>query len=281
MILLADSGSTKTDWSCVDGERIVRFHTIGLSPYFVTKEVVLSELTANMPTEIDPATIEAVYFYGTGCGRTESKGLIVDSLQTMFVNATVVVDSDLVGAAKACYGSQPGLVAILGTGMNIGYWNGTTVETPMASLGFILGDEGSGADLGKRLLSALFEKKLSQNVEKAFFEQYPITLGEVLDRVYKQPRPNAYLASFAPFLSRHIDDETIRSLVNSAFSDFCSTYFVPMMQRYNTKKVSFVGSLALAFKDLIVLNLQETGGEMGIVVVKPMEMLEKQVFDRF
>ncbi len=281
MILIADSGSTKTDWACVEGERIVHFHTIGLSPYFVTKEVVQSEIGNNLPSEIDPKAVQSIYFYGTGCGRAESKQLIEDSLQSLFVNATVVVDSDLVGAARACYGSQSGLVAILGTGMNIGYWDGKSIETPMPSLGFILGDEGSGADLGKRLLSALFEKKLSKNVEKAFFEQYQISLGDVLDRVYKQPRPNAYLASFAPFLAQHLDDKTVCSLVNSAFSAFCTTYFVPMMQRYNTKTVSFVGSLALAFEKMIVLNLQEVGGEVGEIVVRPMEKLEKQSFEKF
>lgn len=274
MILIADSGSTKTDWACIDGTNVYHFQTIGLSPYFVTQEVIIKEVSAHLPTAVDSKSVQSVYFYGTGCGRPESRMLVENALHDLFGNATIIVDSDLVGAAKACYGTQSGLVAILGTGMNIGFWNGKTVETPMPSLGYILGDEGSGADLGKRLLSALFKKQLSKQVEQAFFEQYPITIGEVLDRVYKQPRANAYLASFAPFLSHHLDDETVRSIVNSTFSDFCNVYVVPLMNQFNTKKLSFVGSLASAYKDLIVLNLQEVGCTVGEIVARPLEKLE-------
>lgn len=277
MKLLADSGSTKTDWACLTGEETLHFSTIGMNPYFVTAAQIEAELRAHFPKNVETTSVTEIYFYGSGCGRDESKQLIENALRAFFPQASIVVESDLVGAAVACYGKDPGLVAILGTGMNVGYWNGQTLETPLPSLGYVLGDEGSGADLGKRLVRGVFEKRLPSSLIDAFFAAYPITLQELLDNVYKQPRPNAFLAKFAPFIVSHKNETAVQRIINDAFSELFTYYIAPLMKTYQTQKISFVGSIARVLDEYLVLKAQEENCNLGVIISKPLDVLEIKI----
>ncbi len=273
MKIVADSGSTKTDWACLTDKETIHFSTIGMNPYFVTTEQVVAELSAHFPKNVEAASISEVHFYGSGCGRDESKQVIEKALRSCFPKATISVESDLVGAAVACYGKEAGLVAILGTGMNVGYWNGQTLETPLPSLGFILGDEASGADLGKRLVRGVFEKRLPQSLIDAFFATYPITLQELLDRVYKQSCPNTFLAQFAPFVIAHKNESATQKIINEAFSDLFTYYINPLMKAYKTQKISFVGSIAHALSEYIVLKTQKEKYSLEKIISRPLDFL--------
>ena len=274
MILVADSGSTKTNWACIDKTRSIHFNTIGLNPYFVTEEIVKTEIQSNFPKEISTDGISEIYFYGSGCGRAESQQTIKHALQAIFTNAKIVVDSDLVGAAIACYGREKGIVAILGTGMNIGYWDGISLETPMPSLGYIFGDAGSGAVLGKKLIQAVFEKRVSQLIIDAFQHKYHLQVSELLDKVYKQPRPNAYLASFVPFLSENVANEEIQRILHDSYAEFAMVYVKPISETYLSKQISFVGSLSVVFKTFLMDELSNIGVKTKDFVSSPLEKIE-------
>ncbi|MCQ2959738.1 MAG: ATPase [Bacteroidales bacterium] len=276
MILIADSGSTKTAWVCVEGDKSIRFNTIGMNPYFVTKENIIDELSSNLPKEVCKDSIKEIYFYGSGCGRVESQQIVKDALKSLFIKAKICVDSDLVGAAIACYGNSSGIVAILGTGMNIGYWNGEKLETPMPSLGYIFGDAGSGAVLGRKLIQAIFEKRVSQELIDLFQQKYNLTLAELLDRVYKQPRPNTFLASFVPFFSENISNKELNKIVGDAYKEFATVYAEPIAREYDTNTIAFVGSLAQVFSDTLSNNLNQVGLQVKKIVASP--LLEMQHF---
>lgn len=278
MKIVADSGSTKTDWACLTDKEIFHFGTIGMNPYFVTTEQIVAELSIHFPKNREVVSVSEVHFYGSGCGRDESKQVVEKALRSFFPNASISVESDLVGAAIACYGTEAGLVAILGTGMNVGYWNGKTLETPLPSLGFILGDEASGADLGKRLVRGVFEKRLPQSLIDTFFAAYPISLQEILDRVYKQSSPNAFLAQFAPFVIAHKNERAMQEIIDETFSDLFTYYINPLMKMYKTQKISFVGSIAKALSDYLVVKTQKENCSLGLIISRPLDFLEKIIF---
>lgn len=275
MILVADSGSTKTNWACIDKTQSIHFNTIGMNPYFVTEEQVKSEIQDNFPKTVSPSEITALYFYGSGCGREESQMIIKNMLQSIFPKAKITVDSDLVGAAIACYGREKGIVAILGTGMNIGYWDGEKLETPMPSLGYIFGDAGSGAVLGRKLIQSVFEKRFSQALVDKFQQKYHLQLPELLDKVYKQPRPNAYLASFVPFLTENLDNGEIQKMLHDAYKEFANVYAKPIAQMYSVTKISFVGSISVVFQNILRDELAQIGVENTFVLASPLQKIEK------
>ena len=175
MILIADSGSTKTDWVLISDTESVSFQTIGFSPYFVEHSDVSSILLSALPETINTDTITQIFFYGAGCGTESSQKIIETALSQIFTLANIQINTDLVGAAIALLGNKSGIIAILGTGMNIGFWNGTNIEYTSPSLGYILGDEGSGAYIGKQLLSGYFYEEMPQEIIKEFKFKYNLT----------------------------------------------------------------------------------------------------------
>lgn len=274
MILVADSGSTKTEWSCIAEQSTTRFNTIGMNPYFVTEEMICKEIRNNFPTQYQTNDIDAIYFFGSGCGREESKAIVRNALQAIFVHANITVDSDLVGAAIANYGNEQGIISILGTGMNIGYWDGQSVHTPLPSLGFILGDAGSGSALGKTLIKNIFERQMTSQTTEAFFNQYKLTVTELLEAVYKRPRPNAYLASFVPFIAEHKDLEDIQLLIRSVFANFTNIYAKQIAADFQSDKIAFVGSIAKIFQNELRESLQTANIQLTKISSHPIEGME-------
>ena len=281
MILLADSGSTKTDWACIDdAQQMFHFQTIGLNPYFVTEEQICDEITRNFSqctmhnAQCTMDSVSKIYFYGSGCGRAESKQLIENALRKLFSHAEIIVDSDLKGAAIACYGNTKGIVAILGTGMNIGFWDGKDLQTPMPSLGYIFGDAGSGAVLGRKLIKAVFEKRLSDSLIKKFQNTYHVSLPNLLDRVYKQPRPNTYLAGFAPFYAENLGNQEIQTILHEAYREFAEVYAKPIAEKYGVGEISFVGSIANVFSEILAEELAVFGLKIHAIITAPIKCFE-------
>jgi len=270
-ILIADSGATKTDW-CVakNGEILFRFTGKGISPVYQSEDEITEEIQKNVYPLLKNRPIDAVYFYGSGC-IPEKTAVVRNAIYQSLPVETIEVYSDLVGAAHALCGHEAGIACILGTGSNSCEWDGKTIVKHIPPLGFILGDEGSGAVLGKLLLSDALKNRLSPGLKEKLLEQYGLTQGIIIDRVYKQPFPSRFLASFSPFILENIEDSTIRRIVNTNFSDFLERNI--MQYHYRENKVNFVGSIAFHYADYLKETADSKGIRIGTIYASPMEGL--------
>ena len=275
MKLIADSGSTKTDWCLMDGSTVMkRIKTKGFNPFFETEKEIEYELSNALVPKIPRGTkIEAIHFFGAGC--TPEKAPIVARALMMQVSdeARVEVCSDMVGAARALCGNEPGIVCILGTGSNSCEYDGKKIVKNVSPLGFILGDEGSGAVLGKILVGDLLKNQLGEELKEKFLAQYHLTTAEIIDRVYRQPFPNRFLASLQPFMEDNLDNEAIFYLVMEAFSHFIARNV--MQYDYQHLPVHFTGSVAYAYRKVLEKSAELTGIQLGIITNSPMEGLIK------
>lgn len=275
MKLIADSGSTKTDWCLMDGNIVMkRIKTKGFNPFFETEKEIEYELSNALVPKIPRGTkIDAIYFFGAGC--TPEKAPIVARALMMQVSdeARVEVCSDMVGAARALCGNEPGIVCILGTGSNSCEYDGKKIVKNVSPLGFILGDEGSGAVLGKILVGDLLKNQLGEELKEKFLTQYKLTTAEIIDRVYRQPFPNRFLASLQPFMEDNLDNEAIFYLVMEAFSHFIARNV--MQYDYQHLPVHFTGSVAYAYRKVLEKSAELTGIQLGIITNSPMEGLIK------
>jgi N-acetylglucosamine kinase-like BadF-type ATPase len=270
-ILIADSGATKTDW-CVakNGEILFRFTGKGISPVYQSEDEITEEIQKNVYPLLKNRPIDAVYFYGSGC-IPEKTAVVRNAIYQSLPVETIEVYSDLVGAAHALCGHEAGIACILGTGSNSCEWDGKTIVKHIPPLGFILGDEGSGAVLGKLLVSDALKNRLSPGLKEKLLEQYGLTQGIIIDRVYKQPFPSRFLASFSPFILENIEDSTIRRIVNTNFSDFLERNI--MQYHYRENKVNFVGSIAFHYADYLKETADSKGIRIGTIYASPMEGL--------
>lgn len=275
MILIADSGSTKTDW-CVAEHGIAQKHipTKGMNPFFQTEEEMVEEMTGTLLPQLEEAKPEAVYFYGAGCAfdkvevvrRAISRVLYLDT-------ARIEVNSDMLAAARSVCGHEPGIACIMGTGSNSCFYNGRTIEANVSPLGFILGDEGSGAVLGKLLVGDLLKNQLPAGLKEEFLAEYHLTPADIIDRVYRQPFPNRFLASLSPFISAHIEVPQVRQLVKQSFIAFLTRNV--MQYDYHHHRVGFNGSVAWYYRDILAEAAAEVGVQMGTIIKAPMEGLVK------
>jgi N-acetylglucosamine kinase-like BadF-type ATPase len=272
MILIADSGSTKTDWTLCDGNQtILTLKTAGMNPFFQTKEAMEKEIEEMLFPSISSYPIDSVFFYGAGCADDEKKQLVANVLGK-FISAHIEADSDLMAAARALCGHKKGIACILGTGSNSCLYDGKTITQHVSPLGFILGDEGSGADLGKRLVSDCLKHQFSPDVEQRFMDEYQLTPSIVLDRVYKQPFPSRFLASLQPFLFDNIIEPSIHELVLDSFKSF----FLRNVLHYHGAfklPVNFVGSIAYIYHEQLQEAAESLGLSIGIIMRSPMEGL--------
>jgi N-acetylglucosamine kinase-like BadF-type ATPase len=247
MILIADSGSTKTQWCVADREKTAqRIFTAGINPYFQTSKEIRQDIETALFPSIKDFGIEAVYFYGAGCASPEKKQIIYEAL-SLFLPASIEVYSDLTGAARALCRQQPGIACILGTGSNSCLYNGRMIVGNVPPLGYILGDEGSGAALGKRFISDCLKNLLPRHLIDAFESQYKLTTADILERVYRQPFPNRYLASLARFLKENMHEPRIHELVYDEFRSFFARN-VMQYANFEAYPVHFTGSVAFYFQ---------------------------------
>lgn len=266
MIVIADSGSTKTAWSFLSGGQCTTTVTAGLNPFLQSEADIKREIAA----VLSMVTADAIYFYGAGC--TPEKSIIMHRIISEIVpQATVQVASDLLGAARSLCQSTAGIACILGTGSNSCFYDGKVIAQQVSPLGFILGDEGSGSYLGKRLVSDLLKNQLPKAIEEAFKEEYPLTSADIIEAVYRQPYPNRFLASFAPFLSKHRSHPDIHLLIADSFRCFLERNV--MQYDYSHQPVHFTGSIAWHFSEIVRDVASHLNMKVGEITQSPMEGL--------
>lgn len=272
MILIADSGSTKTDWCVIlNGAPIRRIGTRGINPFFQSEEEIRQELTASLLPQLPEGTINSVYFYGAGCTPEKAPVLRRALADSLSVIGTIKIYSDMLAAARGLCGHEAGIACILGTGSNSCFYNGEEIAANVSPLGFILGDEGSGAVLGKLLIGDILKNQLPPAVQESFFQQFDLTPAEIIDRVYRQPFPNRFLASLSPFLAQHLEEPAIRSLVLNSFTAFLRRNV--MQYDYRHYPAHFIGSVAHGYEELLKEAAQATGVRIGKILQSPMEGL--------
>lgn len=272
MMLIADSGSTKTDWCVIlDNTPIKRIGTKGLNPFFQSEEEIQQELTHSLLPQLPEGTIDSVYFYGAGCTPEKAPTLrqaIADSLPVV---GNIKAYSDMLAAARGLCGREAGITCILGTGSNSCFYDGKEIVNHISPLGFILGDEGSGAVLGKLLVGDILKNQLSPTIKEVFLKQFDLTIPEIIDRVYRQPFPNRFLASLSPFIAQHLEEPGIRQLVLGSFIAFLRRNV--MQYDYTQYPAHFIGSVAHCYKEILQEAAQETGIRIGKILQSPMEGL--------
>lgn len=252
MLLIADSGSTKTAWCLVNEQGAeTYFSTEGYNPYFVSDEYVISSVKETFPPAVDPAAISRVYFYGAGC-QDDKAGVMEQTLRKIFTNAThIAAEVDLLAAARGLLGNTPGFAAILGTGTNTCLYDGRSISLNIDSLGFMLGDEGSGAAIGKKILSDFLRHKMPPAVRQLFTDIYRLEEAAIMHQVYKEPMPNRFCAGFTKFLTQPgIDNGYAHTLLKTAFTEFF-TNLVSCYPGYAEHTFNCVGSVGYHFRDVI------------------------------
>lgn len=268
MVIIADCGSTKCDWLLVKGERDHQLeNTVGFSPFFHTTEEIKSILDTQLLPRVQAEDVTEVYFYGTGVHDEHRAEIVAAAIRAVFPKAKVEVEHDLLAAARATCGHSAGVACILGTGSNSCYYDGKTILDNVPSLGWLLGDEGSGTHLGKALLRAKFYRELPADLNAAFDVAYPEGMDAIKDRVYEKGA-NAYLATFTRFLGDHIKHPFVQDLVATSLGEFLDrqagkysgVQYVP---------VHFVGSIAHHFQDILVRCMEDRKLKPGVIVRKP------------
>lgn len=268
MQLIADSGSTKTNWCLTDGKSVVKeIHTVGINPFYQNEYEISDEVERGLMPEIKEYSIKSVTFYGAGCSFPEKKAVVANGLGKHFPNAVIEVQSDLLGAARSLFGKNEGIACILGTGSNSCYYDGHQIVENVSPLGFMLGDEGSGAVLSKTLVADCLKKQLPEHISEKFFKQYNLTPALIMEHVYKKPFPNRFLAQFTPFLSENIEEPAIRNLVFQGFESF----FTRNIRQYSEgKQVGFIGSVAYHFSKILNQVAKNQGFEVSKIEQNPM-----------
>ncbi len=274
MKLIADSGSTKTDWRLLsNGGVIASFSTEGLNPYFKNTAEIQHVLKLEVFSKIEAVnTISEIYFYGAGCSSESKNVVVLKAFENVFLNTkTIEINHDLLGAAIALCGNEKGIVAILGTGSNSCIYDGERILEEQNSLGYILGDEGAGSFIGKQLMIDYLYGKIPQDLSHNLEMEFDLSKESILDRVYKQKLPNRYLASYMKWIGKHIkEEEYLQELVKNAFEIFIKEHIL----NYNiVKEISFncVGSVGFYFQDLLKEVVENNNLKMGKVIQSPIE----------
>ncbi|MDL2245647.1 ATPase [Parabacteroides sp. OttesenSCG-928-J18] len=269
MILIADSGSTKTEWCIMEGNKVEKqFQTAGVNPYMQTADDLFEEWSASLFPQLDRYPIHSVYYYGAGCAFPEKRQMIA-AILGRHLRAETEVFSDLMGAARALCGRLPGIACILGTGSNSCLYDGVEIVGHTPSLGYILGDEGSGAFLGKRLVGDCLKKQLPQPIINKFLDTYQLTEESVLERVYRQPFPSRYLASLSRFLLDNIEEPAIHALVKDSFRLFLERNVKPYTHATDFP-IHFLGSVAYYYQSILREATRAAGLHPGQIALSPL-----------
>lgn len=273
-ILIADSGSTKSDWALIDEKgKEVRSFTIDGINALTAKETDLNKAFQQTVLEIGTDIIpDEIHYYGAGCATDAICQKVSEALDSVYPQSIKNVSTDLLGAARSLLGSNPGIACILGTGSNSCRYDGTGIVSNVPSLGYILGDEGSGAALGKRLISDAFKGKLPEQIKEALMQKCGLTLGDILDKVYRNPTPSKFLASLVPFISSHIWNPYIYAMVRKEFDMFLDRNISPY-EDSRSVPISFTGSIAYHFSDILREAATDEGYKVGMITSKPIDGL--------
>ncbi len=273
-VIIADSGSSKTEWRIVEnGIPGTSLFSAGFNPYFVDSVQISSILKKELPITGDEQ-FDQLYFYGTGCNSVAKEDIIKNGVKGYLNVRSVFVGSDLLGAARSLCLDQPGIACIMGTGSNSCYYDGTRIFANIPPLGYILGDEGGGAVMGRKLVAGILKKQFNESLRQKFMDRYKLTTAEILDNVYTKPFPNRFLGNFAVFLSENIEEPEIRQIINTSFEEFIVRNILQYPESLKLP-VHFTGSIAFHFSEILVDQLRKFDLQPGIITHTPMENLVK------
>lgn len=276
MILIADGGSTKTNWCLVDNEdRKIYFNTEGYNPYFVSQDYIIRSLHTHLPADLDKHAITEVNYYGAGCSTDDKRAKVQQAMQQVFTSAAVNIGHDLMAAARALLGRNEGFAAILGTGTNTCLYDGEKIIQNIDSGAYILGDEGSGCHIGKKLLIDYLRGYMPEPVRQLFWDTYHLTPDDVNEQVYTQPLANRFCAGFSKFVyDNNVHIEYSRNLVRSAFTDFFNN-LVTHYPNYRRYSFNCIGSVGYNFRNVLEELVAEHGMVMGNIIRSPIDNLVK------
>ena len=274
MKLIADSGSTKTAWKLIEAPGKTKdIKTHGLNPFFRTEDEIFQELTNSLLPETG-TNIQEIYFYGAGVVNEEKGSIVKNALSRIYPQATIEAHSDVLGAARALFGDQAGIACILGTGSNVCLYNGKEITGGVSPLGFILGDEGSGAVMGRKLLGDYFKEVMPLYLREEFAKRYNLKWEEALNRVYRSEKPNQFLAQFIPFLSEHGNSTYCQEFVQHNFMEFFERN-VSHIPNYTSYPIGFIGSVAYYFSQILNNTASYFGFDETTIIKDPIDGLEK------
>ncbi len=280
MILIADSGSTKTHWVLADQSgKSTSVYSEGINPFFMDADQIgktLSDCFADV--ELDG--LEAIYFYGAGCSLPDKCALVAEALRDFFGGPKIEVNSDLLAAARALFGSDKGVACILGTGSNAAVYNGMDFDRRIKSYGYLLGDEGSGSYLGRKLLQDYIREEMPVDLRHLFEAEFKLSHEQILENVYRKSFPNRYLAGFATFASPNLQHPYIKEIVSNSFKDFVR-FPLQSLDFDRRLPIGFVGSIAFHFRDLLGTILEENKLIPGPIVRAPIHKLLDFHLNRF
>ncbi|MBR5842999.1 MAG: ATPase [Bacteroidaceae bacterium] len=271
ILLIADSGSTTTDWAVVYNNTTLHIKTPGINPVHqddTTIECTLSQGLCPQLKEIEPTHI---YFYGAGCVGGEANMRLEKIFRAHYPQAHIAIESDLLGAARSLCQHTPGIAGILGTGANSCYYDGSAIVANIPPLGYILGDEGSGASLGKAFLKALLRNELGSELLNEFYTAYSTDYRTLITRIYREPAANRYLASLSPFIASQLDNVQVRRIVYDTFASFIDNHI--MRYDYKNSPLHLTGSVAHYYKDVITQVAHDKGVEIGTITRTPIDGL--------
>ena len=278
MIVIGESSSTRTEWTIVDGAEVVEHaFTTGLNPYFQTRRELSHSIRLELPEAFFRRRWDHVYFYGAGCANKEKNKIMESSLVAQF-RTPVTVESDLLGAARGLLVRKPGLACILGTGSNSCYYDGEEIVKNVPPLGYILGDEGSNAYMGKIFIADVLKGIAPANLRRAFLETYNVNQNMLMDEVYTNALPSRSLARFAPFLSENIDDPYVYNLVYEGFMKFFTRNIIAYDYKHNP--LCFVGSTAVTFHPVLEKAAEDFGVKIAKVIPNSMPGLVEYHSDK-
>jgi glucosamine kinase len=272
MILVADSGSTKTEWTTIEnGISQKSFFSSGINPFFLSADEIYLLFEKEL-VQLSGSSWDAIYFYGTGCNGEAKNQTVRESLKRFFSAGEIFIGSDLLGAARSLCQNHPGIACIMGTGSNSCYYDGSDIKSNVSPLGYILGDEGGGAVIGRKLISAVLKKQVPQMVIDLFFDSYKISTAEILESVYMKPFPNRFLGQFARFISANIHIPELQEIITSSFEEFIRRNLLqyPESEMF---PVHFTGSIAFYFRPFLEELLTRNNLIPGTISLSPMANL--------
>ncbi|MGN6402815.1 MAG: N-acetylglucosamine kinase [Flavisolibacter sp.] len=272
--LIADSGATKAEWILINNGKKKTIFTQGISPYFLNTEQIAALVQTELCSKLKNITVEEIYYYGTGCANPENVKSIKKALRKVFPQANIDVHTDLMAAARAVCGHEKGIACILGTGSNSCYYDGRTIKKNSPGIGYVLGDEGSGAYLGKKVVQYYLYNTFDEDLRARFDAKFVTNKVEILDNVYKKPLPNRYLAGFTMFLAENRGHYMIENIIEDGLNDFFFQHLCKYSEVWKYP-VSFVGSVADGFKDVVQQLCSSYEFELGTILKNPMQGLVK------
>lgn len=281
MILVADSGSSKTDWLLhIPQQEPVSFKTAGLNPYFLTEKEIVKVIQDQAPEMVAYTdTIDEIYFFGAGCSSPDRHEILSNAISQLFTRAYISVDSDLLGCAYATCGHEKGICCVMGTGSNISFFDGSDIFEGQHGLGFVLGDEGSGTWFGKALITDFLYGRMPADINEKFDAAYHLNKDIVIKNVYQKPNGNTYLASFARFVSQVKTTPYGQALLQKGLLEFIETN-IKSYPEYSKYKCHFVGSIAYFFADELTGLCKQKGVKVGKIIRQPINDLMTFILKR-